>query len=175
MLHMHDARDSKRKQDPQGAIEGTNGVPVDKLPIVPKNEPRDIPDEWRESVARHLAKWVKENAPGKTTREVATLLGMKQPTYVQLKNKKGSFGLHLLLQLREGFGIPIDDLMGLAPLKSAETPPPPRTREETLALAVEVAALIAAGATNPPEAESPPERPDPGTAPVAALRRRSRA
>lgn len=43
------------------------------------------------------------------------MLGMKQPTYVQLKNKKGSFGLHLLLQVRAGIRMSIDDLLDLEP------------------------------------------------------------
>ncbi len=101
------------------------------------------------------------------------MVGMKQPTYVQLKNKKGSFGLHVLLQVRKGFSIPLDELMGLPPLNAGPAPAS-RSPAELRALAVQVAALLREGVTSPPVDESPPERPDPDTAPAAAPRRRPR-
>lgn len=74
---------------------------------------RDVPDEWRRSVRDHIRAWAAKKFDGRkyTTRQLADALRMKQPTVVQLLNVKGSFGLHILAQVRAGTGISLDELV----------------------------------------------------------------
>ncbi len=92
-----------------------------------KNPERDIPDAWRESLATHVKAWVEanveRNAKGKiTTRAAAERMGMKHPTYVNITTCKGSFGIHMLLQVRAAIKVPLDSLLGLKPFEEAVAP-----------------------------------------------------
>lgn len=114
---MHDACDSKRNHSAQDQIASSTVIAVGKLVDVPgRREARAVPDVWRESVARRVRQWRDKHHPGATTRKLATAMEMNQPAVVDLLNCKGSFGLHLLLQVRRAIGVSLDDLLGLPAL-----------------------------------------------------------
>lgn len=107
----------------QALPDETTGVAVGTLVRMPSA--REIPDSWRRATADHLHEWAKRRfglkPNGKykaNSRVIAEAAGLTQPSYIQLKNMKGSFGLHLLIQVRDGIKVPLDDLLGLPPLKT---------------------------------------------------------
>jgi len=97
------------------------------------------PVEWRRSVAIHIETWiVTHGLAKKTSRQIAPMLGISQPTLVQLRNQNSSLGIDVLVKLRESMRVSIDDLLGLRPLRdeAAETPTvPPAPTGTTVSLA----------------------------------------
>lgn len=94
------------------------GTPIARLvPVADdpdEKSKRDVPDAWREGVAVALAATIKRKGlEGKNTREQAEALGLKQPTFNQLMNRKGSLGIHVLVQVREATGYSIDEMLQL--------------------------------------------------------------
>jgi transcriptional regulator with XRE-family HTH domain len=124
---------------------------------------REVPDEWRASVARLVEEWIQEHARGERERTIADKLGMTQPTLNQVRNRRGPLGLHVLLQLRAGVGRTVDELLGLPPIE-----PRPATRPADQLTNNDMRRLKAL--TSRPEKDAPDD--DPPRPPDARIARR---
>jgi len=95
----------------------TNRVPVSKLRLV--GQKRQVPQEWRNSVAEHLEAWIRKQPQvrGKTPSEraLAKKLGVSSFTVNKLRHREGPLGLDVLVRLRDPLGLTLDQLLGLEP------------------------------------------------------------
>lgn len=119
---MHNAFDSKRNRTTQGPSSGVTATPVAILGDVGSGgSKREIPERWRLGVQLALRETIRRKGLGdKTTREQAAALGMKQPTFNELMNMKGSLGTHVLVQVREATGYSIDEMLLLKSSSEAQ-------------------------------------------------------
>jgi transcriptional regulator with XRE-family HTH domain len=73
----------------------------------------------RRSVASAVEAEISARYPGKSERTIAKAFGMSQPALNKIRRCEGALGVHALLYLREALRVPIDELLGLAPLARA--------------------------------------------------------
>ncbi len=83
-----------------------------------KRSERSIPQSWRDSVAKHLERWIGDRPPtakGKpeSERALAKELKISQYSLNKLRNKEGPFGLHILVALTEPLEVTLDELLGI--------------------------------------------------------------
>ncbi len=121
-----------------------------------KGKEVEIPQSWRESIARHLAAWVERQPAGKLSqRAIAKEFRFSHFSYNRLMLKKGPVGIDVLVKLRAKLRVSLDELLGLDvtdPIKPADT----FTAEDVRA----VKELTARTRPSPPT-ESKPDAPPP--------------
>jgi hypothetical protein len=107
---------------------------------------KTLPPEMRAAVAAEVEALIASHAP-KTLRQIAVVVGIPEGMLSTLRRGEG-VGILTLLKLRELRKKPIDELLGLEPVKKAEDDA--LTARIRAAVAAELASLRETPPTEPP-------------------------
>jgi hypothetical protein len=107
---------------------------------------KTLPPEMRAAVAAEVEALIASHAP-KTLRQIGAIVGIPEGMLSTLRRGEG-VGILTLLKLRELRKKPIDEILGLAPLRTAEDEA--LTARIRAAVAAELATLREAPPTEPP-------------------------